>query len=277
MTDPGGTANRIDTTLAALRDTGRSALVPFVTVGYPDVPTSVALARAVLESGADMLELGIPFSDPLADGATIQKTSAHALRQGVNVSASLDALSELRLNGVDAPLIFMGYLNPFLSYGMERFAEDAAAAQLDGIIVPDLPAEESAPFADLLDENGIYLIPLLAPTSSDTRIERACSRARGFVYCVSLTGVTGARAELGAGAEALVRRVRRFTDLPLIVGFGVSSPEHVRSIGRFADGAVVASALMDAVGRAPKTSAPEAAGALVRTLGRSRDRGGMEN
>ena len=258
--------NRIDTTLANAREAGRSALGPYITVGYPDVPTSTDIAEAVLESGADMLELGIPFSDPLAEGPTIQKSSFHALQQGVTMNASLDVLRDLRQRGVDSPLIFMGYINPFLAYGMERFARDAAAAGLDGVILPDLPAEESTLFADILEENGIYLVPLLAPTSSDTRIERACSRARGFIYCVSLTGVTGARSELRQGIEDMVGRVRQFTDLPLMVGFGISRREHVESVSRFADGVMVGSALIDAIGNAPEGGAVEAARELVKAL-----------
>ena len=258
--------NRIDTTLANVRDAGRSALAPYITVGYPDIPTSTEIAEAVLEAGADMLELGIPFSDPLAEGPTIQKSSFHALQQGVNLNTSLDVLRDLRRGGLDAPLIFMGYINPFLSYGMEQFARDAAAAGLDGVIVPDLPAEESVSFEDLLGANGIYLIPLLAPTSSDSRIERACRQAKGFVYCVSLTGVTGARAQLRHGTEELVQRVRRFTDLPLLVGFGISRREHVRSVSKFADGALVGSALIDAIGNAPEGGAVEAAKELVESL-----------
>ena len=258
--------NRIDTTLANVRDAGRSALVPYVTVGYPDIPTSAEIAEAVLESGADMLELGIPFSDPLAEGPTIQKSSFHALQQGVTLSSSLDVLRDLRQRGVDSPLVFMGYVNPFLAYGMEQFARDAATAGLDGVIVPDLPAEESTLFADILEDSGIYLVPLLAPTSSDSRIERACSRARGFIYCVSLTGVTGARSELRHGTESMVERVRGFTDLPLLVGFGISRREHVRSVSRFADGAIVGSALIDAIGRAPEGGAVEAAKRLVKAL-----------
>ena len=257
--------NRIDTTLASAKAAGRSALAPFVTIGYPDIDTSADIAEAVLESGADMLELGIPFSDPLAEGPTIQRSSFHALQQGVTLNASLDVLRDLRQRGVESPLIFMGYVNPFLSYGMERFARDAAAG-LDGVILPDLPAEEAAPFADILEDNGVYLIPLLAPTSSDRRIERACSRARGFIYCVSLTGVTGARSELTQGVEAMVERVRRFTDLPLLVGFGISRREHVQSVSRFADGALVGSALVDAIGNAPEGGAVKAARELVKSL-----------
>ena len=259
-------ANRIDTKLASIRDAGGSALVPYVTVGYPDVPMSVAIGKTVLESGGDMLELGVPFSDPLADGTTVQMTSFHALQQGVNVGTSLDVIRDLRRDGVDSPLIFLGYLNPFLTYGTERFAKDAAESGLDGVIVPDLPTEESGPFATILEGSGIHLIPLLAPTSSDSRIEQACRRAKGFIYCVSVAGVTGARTELRSSAEELVERVRRFTDLPLIVGFGVSRPEHVQAISRFADGAVVASALLDAVSKAPKDKVLEVASEFVRSL-----------
>jgi tryptophan synthase alpha chain len=259
-------SNRIDATLDALAKSGRNALVPFLTVGYPDLETSAELARVVLESGADMLELGVPFSDPLADGPTIQRTSFQALQQGVNVDTCLEVVRRLRREWVDSPLIFMGYLNPFLNYGMERFAKDAAGAGLDGVIVPDLPSEEAEPFAGLLEAQGIYVIPLLAPTSSDKRIEQACRQAKGFIYCVSLTGETGARTELGLGVQDLVETARRFTDLPLLVGFGVSRREHVEAIARFADGAVVASALLDAVSNAPEGRVLETAREFIEGL-----------
>jgi tryptophan synthase alpha chain len=259
-------SNRIDATLDALAKSGRNALGPFLTVGYPDLETSTLLARVVLESGADMLELGVPFSDPLAEGPTIQRTSFQALQQGVNVHTCLGVIRRLRREGVDSPLIFMGYVNPFLNYGMERFARDAAEAGLDGVIVPDLPSEEAGLFAGLLEAQGIYVIPLLAPTSSDKRIEQACRRAKGFIYCVSLTGVTGARTELGIGVQDLVERVRRFTDLPLLVGFGVSRIEHVEAIAKFADGAMVGSALLDAVGNVPKGRVLETAREFIEGL-----------
>ena len=214
--------NRIDVTLATLRAEGRSALAPFVTLGYPDLETSEAMAMSILEAGADMLELGIPFSDPLADGPTVQMTSFRALENGITLGGAIDSLRGLRAKGVDSPLIFMGYLNPFLNYGMERFAADAADAGLDGVIVPDLPPEEAPPYQEILEERGIYLIPLLAPTSTEARIEQACKQASGFIYCVSVTGVTGARSELAGGVEGLVRRIRTHSDLPLLVGFGLS-------------------------------------------------------
>ena len=258
--------NRIDTTLAALRAEGRSALAPFVTLGYPDLETSEAMAKSILEAGADMLELGIPFSDPLADGPTVQMTSFKALEQGMSLGASLGSLRRMRAQGVDSPLIFMGYMNPFLSYGMEKFARDASDAGMDGIILPDLPPEEAPPYQAILESQGIYLIPLLAPTSTEARIEQACKQARGFIYCVSVTGVTGARSELSGGVEGLARRIREHTDLPILVGFGVSRREHVENIARFADGAIVASAMLDSVSKVPVENAVETAARFVRGL-----------
>ena len=265
-TDIARSDNRIDTTLKALRDARETALVPFITVGFPDVETSEALAQATLESGGDMLELGIPFSDPLAEGLTIQRTSFHALNQGVNVETSLSVVRRLRGNGVREPLIFMGYYNSFLRYGAERFVREAADAGLDGVIVPDLPPEEAGPFREDCLRQGVCLIPMLAPTSTDRRIAQACKQASGFIYCVSLAGVTGARRRLSAALPELVGRIRLHTDLPVIVGFGVSRREHVEEIGRFADGAACGSALLDAIDEAPKDRKVEAARDFVRGL-----------
>lgn len=259
-------ANRIDTVLQALKAAGKTALVPFVTIGFPDVETSAELAEAIAGSGGDMLELGVPFSDPLADGPTIQRASFRALEQRVNVKVCLDVVSRLRTRGVEAPLIFMGYLNPFLRHGIERFVGDAAKAGLDGVIVADLPTEEAEPFQKHCQGSGIHMIPLLAPTSTDQRIAQACKQAKGFIYCVSLTGVTGARQELASDLPQLVSRIRRHTDLPVLVGFGVSRREHVRAIGRFADGAIVASALLNAIERAPKERVVQTAREFVGAL-----------
>ena len=258
--------NRIDATLSRLRAARRTALVPFVTVGYPDVDSSEAIARAIVESGGDMLELGVPFSDALADGPTIQRTSFRALQQGVNLSTCLALLGRLRQGGVQAPILFMGYYNPFRHYGLERFVQEAAGAGLDGLIVPDLPMEEAGAFKPCCEKNGIWLVPLLAPTSTEVRIAQACRDAKGFIYCVSLTGVTGARSELATGVRGLVERIRKHTDLPVLVGFGVSRREHVEAIGRYADGAAVGSALLDAVGAVSVERAAQTAGEFVRRL-----------
>ena len=239
--------NRIDETLGIIRDKNKTALVPYLTVGYPDISLCCDLALSALDSGADMLELGIPFSDPLADGPTIQMTSQKALENGATIQTAFDTVRQIRASNPKCPLIFMGYYNPFLKYGISRFIRECSDIGVDGLIIPDLPTEESHTFAKEAKENEIHLIPLLAPTSTDERIESACRLAGGFIYCVSLTGVTGARANLSSGVEALVGRIRQYTDLPIMVGFGVSSKQDVDNIGRFADGAVVGSALLDAI------------------------------
>lgn len=258
--------NRIDEKLGDLKKAGATALVPFVTVGFPDVATSEQLAKAVLEAGGDMLELGVPFSDPVADGPTVQMTSFRALEQGANLNTAISMVSSLRRDGVDSPLIFMGYLNPFLHHGFEQFAKDASEAGLDGIIIPDLPPEEAELYIDILEKQGIYLIPLLAPTSTAERIAQACKRAKGFIYCVSITGVTGARQTISGGVSELVSAIRMHTDLPILVGFGVSTREHVEAIGQFADGAVVASAMLNAIDEAPREQAVQVAKDFIKSL-----------
>ena len=258
--------NRIDVTLTRLRANGKKALAPFLTVGFPDVPTSEALAHAALDAGADMLELGVPFSDPLAEGPTIQMTSHRALRHGVTLDTVLDVVARLRAGQPLAPLILMGYYNPFLQFGVERFVKRARDVGADGVIVPDLPTEESRGFKDTCEGQGVYLIPLLAPTSSDVRIAAACKGARGFIYCVSLTGVTGAQRSMSPDLAQLVGRIRQHSNLPMLVGFGVSQRQHVEEIGGFADGAIVGSALLDAVDRAPLDRAADTVRNFVRAL-----------
>ena len=259
-------SNRIDQTFAELRRSGQPALAPFITLGFPDVETSAALVQTVLEAGADLLELGVPFSDPLADGPTIQMTSHRALQNGVTVSKCLEVLGHLRESGVDAPMIFMGYYNPYLHYGLESFLDDAKEAGLDGMIVPDLPTEEGDMLGRMAAERGIHLIPMLAPTSSDDRIRDACKAAGGFIYCVSLTGVTGALWSHSEQIAGLVARIRRHTDLPVLVGFGVSRREHLEAISQFADGAAVGTALLDAVDRAPEDGRLDAARDFIISL-----------
>lgn len=249
-----------------LKQANKTALVPFVTVGFPSLDTSRMLAKTLLNSGGDMLELGIPFSDPLADGPTIQMTSYRAIQNGANVEKSLEVLHDLRKEGVNAPLIFMGYFNPFLRYGINKFLQNAQDSGLDGIIVPDLPTEESHTFRRACERHNIHAIPLLAPTSSETRIADACKDAKGFIYCVSLTGVTGARRSLSSNLPDLVSTIRKHTDLPVIVGFGISTHEHIQEIRRFADGAVVASALLDAIDKAPDNAKLDTAKRFIQRL-----------
>lgn len=263
--------HRLQNTFQGLAAQGKTGIIAFVTVGFPDLPTTLELVPALAKAGADIIELGIPFSDPLADGATIQKASFHALRQGITLKRCLEACATLRHNGLNTPLVFMGYYNPLLAMRLKAFAAAAQAAGLDGIIVADLPPEESAPLREECGPRGIDVIPLLAPTSTEGRIAAACQVASGFIYCVSLAGVTGARTQLSQEALGLVGRVRAHTSLPIAVGFGVSRREHVEAIGKYADAVAVGSALINVLDNAPHG---EAAARAVRFL--SELRGAVE-
>jgi len=240
---------RIESAFARMKAESRTGFVAFLTVGYPDVESTLRLVPALVEGGADIIELGIPFSDPLAEGATIQHSSYRALQQGVTPRLCLDVAAKLRQLGVEAPLVPMGYYNPILAYGIEAFVSDAASAGVDGLIVVDLPPEESAPVREACLANNIRLIYLLAPTSTEERIKLVASMACGFIYCVSVTGVTGARDELSPGLEEFVKRVRSNTHLPIAVGFGISQPKHFQAVGQIADAAVIGSAIIDEIGK----------------------------
>ena len=247
----------------------RVALIPYVMAGYPDVATSEALAVALCEAGADVLELGVPFSDPLADGATIQHAAQRALELGMTPAAALDLAARVTAR-VGTPVVLMGYYNPIYRFGLEDYCARAAEARVVGLIVPDLPPEEAAPLQEVAARHGIKLIFLVTPSSTDDRITRVVQMAAhtsgGFIYCVSLSGVTGARDRLPEHLAAFLARVRVQTDLPLAVGFGVSRPEHVAEIGQLADGAVVASALLNAVDAAPPEERVAAGVAFLRAL-----------
>ena len=259
-------SNRLDQTLRNARAEGRTVLSPYVTVGFPDVPTSIEIAEALLRNGGDLLEIGVPFSDPVADGPTVQKTSFHALQQGVTVETCLDAVRQLRSNGIESPLMLMGYYNPFLKYGLRDLVRDAVDAGVDGLIVPDLPPEESSELGALCAQNNIHQIHFVALTSTDRRIEYICSHASGFIYCVAVLGVTGARQSIRSDVAELVGRVKRHTDVPVIQGFGVSSKEHIDAIATYADGAIVASAMFDAIENAPADGKVQAAVDFVKRL-----------
>ncbi len=239
--------DRIAAAFARARDERRLALVAYLTTGYPDLATSARLARISLDAGADVLELGVPFSDPLADGTTIQRASERALANGTRLADAL-ALGRDLVRDRDAPVLLMGYTNPFARHGFERLVRDAREASLAGLIVPDLPAEEAAELEALTAREGLARISLFAPTTPDERLARLVPAARGFVYCVSLTGVTGARAQLSPEVATFVARVRKCARVPVVVGFGIARPEHVASLRGVADGVVVGSALVDAIG-----------------------------
>ena len=244
--------SRIEAAFARSRAEGRVALWPFMTIGYPDLETSVALVKAMVAAGADGIELSIPFSDPLADGPTIQKASHVALEGGTTPATAIDVVARLRRDGVEVPLILMGYFNTFLALGEERLISDAARAGADGLIIVDLPPEESDAVRAVCQGHGLDLIYLVAPTSDDARVAEVVRRASGFIYCVGVVGVTGARPELAAELPDFLRRLRATTELPLVVGFGISKREHVQALRGLADGAIVASALIDMVESSPR-------------------------
>jgi len=244
---------------------GRIALMPYLAIGYPDVETTLALAPALVEAGADLFELGIPYSDPLADGATVQRATQVALRNGVTSRVCLEVAATIRRQ-VDVPLLLMGYYNPIVHYGPERFCAAAREAGVDGLIVPDVPPEEADTLQAAATRNQIDLIYFVAPTSTDERLRLVSEIAQGFIYCVSLSGVTGARSQLSASLPEYLTRVRRVTTLPLAVGFGISRPEHVEVVARYADGAIVASALIDLLDRLPAAEKVTGAAAYIREL-----------
>lgn len=220
---------------------GRAALIPFLSAGDPDLDTSYRLFCALLEKGADIVEIGIPYSDPLADGPIIQAASLRSIHGGFSLPQVFELTAKLRSH-TNKGLVLFTYINPILQYGVERFVKDAAESGADGMIVPDAPMEESAEIRRIADQAGIALIPLVTPTSGQKRVEAIVKDARGFVYCVSSLGVTGERAKMSERVEELVQMSKNYSNLPVAVGFGVSTPEQATNIARYADGVIVGSA-----------------------------------
>jgi len=221
--------------------------MPYFPLGYPDLDTSIDVIEALAKNGADLIEVGLSFSDPLADGPVIQHATQIALEKGITVKKSIEAIKELRKRGVEIPLILMGYYNPMLAYGLEKFIRDAKEAGADGFIIPDLPMEESEEFSIAL--NGeLPLIPMLAPTSSPERMEMIARNAKGFIYLVSVTGITGERKTLAEGLGELIAQVREHTSAPVCVGFGIGTPEQAREVGQRADGVIVGTACVRTIG-----------------------------
>ena len=258
--------DRLESALARARDEGRTAVAPYVTVGFPSIEDTLAIVPAIEQAGADVIELGVPYSDPLADGPTIQAASYRALTGGVDTRVCLETTRRLREAGVSLPLVFMGYYNPILRYGIAAYAADCAEAGVDALIVPDLPPDEAGELRDALEQHGLGIASMLAPTSTEERIVLGCERARGFIYCVSVTGVTGARSDLPDDFPEFVTRVRRHTELPVGVGFGISERRHVERVGQVADVAFVGSALINVIDSAPPGEAASRAGAFIREL-----------
>lgn len=234
---------RIKATFEQLKQRREPALIPFVTAGDPDLATSAAIIHALVEAGADLIELGIPFSDPMADGPTIQAASERALASGTTLAGVLDLVRTVRLN-TNIPLVLMGYYNPVYRYGVERFAADAAEAGIDGLLLVDLPPEEASELQPMLQAKGISLITLLAPTTPPERMRQLAATAEGYLYYVSMTGVTGVSQVDTAAIEAVVRQLRAESPVPVAVGFGITTPADAAAVARFADGVVVGSALV---------------------------------
>lgn len=256
--ESGTTKGRISRRFRELSEAGELGIVAYITAGDPSLDASEKIVLAAAEAGADVIELGVPFSDPVADGPTIQRASERALRGGTTLAGVLDLARRIRIHS-NVPLILFSYFNPILQMGLEKFADAAAAAGDDGVLATDLPPEEASGYHAILHARGLDTIFLAAPTSTDARLKQIAALSTGFLYLISRTGITGERDALPEELPALVRRARRFTTLPIAVGFGISLPTHVTVLGGIADAAVVGSALMAEIEKSPSADAAAAA------------------
>jgi len=251
-------STRISKRFADLRASGELGIIPYITAGDPNLDATLKFVLALADAGADVIELGVPFSDPLADGPTIQRASERALKSGTTLAGVLDLVRRIRQKS-QVPLVLFSYYNPILQMGLEKFAKAAAEAGADGVLATDLTPEESADYYRLLHEQNLDTVFLAAPTSNDERLKKIAAATSGFLYIISRTGVTGAKDSLPDELPALLRRARQFTDLPIAVGFGISLPGHVSVLGGLADAAVVGSALVSEIENASSTEAAAAA------------------
>ena len=259
--------SRLDTRFAELQKQGRSAFVTFLMAGDPDPATSLAIIQALPEAGADVIEIGMPFTDPMADGPAVQAAGRRALKAGMTVTKTLQMIRDFRQNEDATPVVLMGYYNPIYIYGVERFLVDAKAAGIDGLIVVDLPPEEDSELCIPAMKAGLNFIRLATPTTDDKRLPAVLANTSGFVYYVSITGITGSAAADSAAVGAAVGRIKRHTDLPVCVGFGIRTPEAARGIAEGADGAVVGSALVDALSGSLDTGGKATAGTVNAVAG----------
>lgn len=246
--------SRLETRFAQLKQEGRAALVTYTTGGDPDYATSLAILKGLPKAGADVIELGMPFTDPMADGPAIQAAALRALKNGQTLAKTLDMVREFRQEEAETPLVLMGYYNPIHRYGVERFLTEARDAGVDGLIVVDLPPEHDAELCDPAQAVGIDFIRLTTPTTDNNRLPRVLNSSSGFVYYVSVAGVTGAGSATTEHIEHAVERLRQFTQLPLCVGFGIRTPEQARVVAQLADGVVVGSALVDQIVKAQSST-----------------------
>jgi tryptophan synthase alpha chain len=244
----------------------KSGLVIYLTAGDPDLATTREMAIAAIDSGADVIELGVPFSDPLADGPVIQRASERAVARGTRLGDVLVTCKEIRAARPAAGIILFTYLNPVVRFGMEAFAKAAKDAGADGVLLTDMIVEEAGEYLRLMRENDLAPVFLAAPTSPDARLKAIAENSQGFVYAISRVGITGTQTELASEAKGLVERIKQFTKLPVALGFGVSTPEHVRAVVEFADAAVVGSAIVALIEKTPAAEAPKAVGEFVRGL-----------
>ncbi len=248
-------SERIEQRFARIKTENRAALIPFIMGCDPDAKTTTALLDTLASSGADLIEIGMPFSDPMADGPVIQAAGLRALRSGATIKGILDIVSGFRKTNADTPLILMGYFNPVYRYGMEKFCRDAISAGVDGLILVDLPPEEEDEMRPFLSASGLKLIRLIAPTSGDDRLKVLSKSASGFVYYISITGITGAKTANVASLQDKISHLRQFTKLPVVVGFGIKTAQQVREFAPFSDAVVVGSALVEIISKEKNTEA----------------------
>ena len=264
-------SGRIERRFAELEAAGRAGLITFISAGDPEALTSAAILKGLPEAGADLIEIGMPFSDPMADGPTIQAGNLRALKAGMTLARTLDLVRGFRAGDGRTPVILMGYYNPIYSYGPERFLDDAKAAGVDGLILVDLPPEEDDELCLPALAQGLCFIRLATPTTDDARLPKVLTNTKGFLYYVSITGITGAGAPVALQVKAAIERLRRHTELPLAVGFGIRTPEQAREIAAAADAVVVGSALVDRIARALDADGRARPGLVEEVLGQVRE------
>ncbi|MEZ4742807.1 MAG: tryptophan synthase subunit alpha [Bdellovibrionota bacterium] len=258
--------SQISETFKKLREKSEAAFMPFLTLGFPNIKECFDLIKTMSQSGADLIELGVPFSDPLADGPTIQEASQIALKNGMTVKKAIEIVKQLRSEGVSTPILLMGYANPFLAYGIENLARDLKAAKVDGLIIPDLPPNDSEEWLKYLSPQEIDLIFFLSPTTSKERMQTIIDKASGFIYGISVTGVTGARERLPDTIKTFIEDIKERTETPLCIGFGLSKADHIKEVSQIADGAIMASSIINTLAQTSAENRNETLSKLIKEM-----------